>query len=104
MADQRELVHNNAEAHRYEAKIDGHTAVLTYQKKGDQITFLHTIVPPALEGHGLGNALATVALEDARLLHLRVVPQCPFVAAYIRRHQEYLSLLSESEQARILQG
>jgi predicted GNAT family acetyltransferase len=60
-------------------------------------------VPPALEGHGIGNRLASFALEEARSQHLTVVPACPFVAAYIRHHTEYLSLLTASEQARLLQ-
>lgn len=104
MDDKQGVVHDNTEAHRYEVKIDEHLAVLTYYRRGDTIVFLHTGVPPALEGHGIGNKLAYAALEDARVQKLTVVPDCPFVAAYIRRHQEYLSLLTASEQARLLQG
>ncbi len=101
MPDEQVVVSNNIEAHRYEVKIDAQVAVLTYDQEGSQITFLHTGVPPALEGHGIANELAHVALEDARAQHLMVVPACPFVAAYIRRHPEYLSLLSASEQKRL---
>ncbi len=68
------------------------------------IIFLHTEVPPALGGHGIGNKLARTALEDAREHKLAVVPLCPFVASYIRHHTEYLSLLTEAERARILRG
>lgn len=97
-------VKHNPEAHRYEVKMDEHLAVLTYIKRGNHITFLHTGVPAELEGHGVANTLAHNALEDARAQHLTVTPMCPFVAAYIRHHQEYLSLLSESERALFLQG
>ena len=38
---------------------------------------------------GLGTALVTGALDDARARGLRVVPLCPFVDAFMRRHPEY---------------
>ena len=95
-------VKNNEEAHRYEVYLNGQLAVLTYKRDGQQITFLHTGVPPALEGHGVASVLARTALEEARAQKLSVVPQCPFVASYIRRHQEYLSLLSPAERDRFL--
>lgn len=104
MDDTHLIVTNNAEAQRYEVKIDEQLAVLTYEQQGNRIIFLHTSVPAALEGHGIAGKLASVALEEARLQKLTVVPVCPFVAAYIRHHQEYLSLLTPSEQRRLLQG
>jgi predicted GNAT family acetyltransferase len=55
--------------------------------------YLHTVVPPALEGHGVASKLADAALRDARARHQTVVPRCPFVAAYIERHREYQDLL-----------
>ncbi len=91
------LVTNNRDEHRYEVKIDEQLAVLTYKLQLGRIVFLHTGVPPALEGQGIANQLASFALEDARAQHLTVVPLCPFVASYIRRHQEYLPLLPDTE-------
>src|SRR5258708_38654047 len=97
-------VSNNRDEQRYEAKMNEQLAVLTYKQREGRIVFLHTGVPPALEGRGVANQLASFALEDARAQHLEVVPLCPFVASYIRRHQEYLPLLTEAEQARLLEG
>jgi len=97
-------VKNNEDEQRYEMKLDEHIAILVYEREGNTITFLHTEVPPALEGHGVANKLAQSALEDARTQALTVVPLCPFVASYIRHHPEYLSLLTESERARLQRG
>ncbi|MDQ2885401.1 MAG: N-acetyltransferase [Chloroflexota bacterium] len=99
MADEQIVVKNNEAANRYEVELAGQTAVLTYMREGKQIIFLHTGVPPALEGHGIANKLARTALEDARANGLVVEPECQFVASYIRRHQEYLDLVPESERA-----
>ncbi len=101
MSDRQIVVKNNEAANRYEIELEGQTAVLTYVKVGKQIIFLHTSVPSALEGHGLAHKLAQTALDDARANGLKVEPECPFVAEYIREHQEYLALLSEEERARL---
>ncbi len=93
---------NNESAHRYEAHMDGHTALITYERQRDRITFIHTVVPPALEGHGLAGRMARVALDDARAQHLTVIPRCPFVASYIQVHREYADLVPPEERARLL--
>ena len=93
MAENEIMVENNADAQRYEALVDGYRSIVQYRLDGDQITFLHTEVPEALEGRGIGSALAQAALDDARVRNLRVIPQCPFVREYIRRHSEYESLV-----------
>ena len=85
---------DNADAGRFELTEDGETAVADYIRDGDTITFTHTIVPPALEGRGLGSRLVEAALDNARAKGLRVVPQCSFVAAYIDRHPEYRDLVA----------
>jgi predicted GNAT family acetyltransferase len=100
--DNQGAVINNEAAHRYEFQSGDQVAVLTYKRSGQHIIFIHTGVPPALEGHGVAGKLAHTALEDARTQGLTVVPQCPFVASYIRRHLEYLSLLSPSDRERLL--
>lgn len=84
--------HDNRERHRYELAVDGHKAVAEYALDGDTITFTHTLVPPELEGQGVGSRLVKFALDDVRSRGLKVVPQCSFVRAYIRRHAEYQNL------------
>jgi len=92
-------VKNNQAKSCYEANVDGQLAVLTYERDGDTITYLHTETPASLEGRGVGSALARAALDEARSQQLTIVPQCPFVAAYIRRHPQYLDLVEESQRA-----
>jgi predicted GNAT family acetyltransferase len=95
-----EVTHNEA-AQRYEARIDGVLALIQYERRGDRMVFLHTEVPEALEGRGIAGTLARTALEDARARNLTVVPLCPFVSGYIRRHPEYLSLVDPAHRARV---
>lgn len=88
-----DAIRDNAERHRYEVTVDGHVAHADYRIEGDVITFTHTIVPPALEGQGIASRLIRHALTEARGRGFRVVPQCPFVSAYIRKHPEWVDLL-----------
>ena len=73
--------------------IDGELAVSAYRRNDDTIIFTHTEVPPHLEGKGIGNQLARAALDYARSEELKVVPRCPFISAFIRRHPEYQDLV-----------
>ena len=81
---------------RWEAVVEGQTAFAEYFLRGNVVTFPHTVVPAALEGRGIGSALAKAALDDAREQGLTVVPRCPFFRAYIQRHPEYEDLVDPS--------
>lgn len=95
---------DNAAEQRYETVVDGMMAVLEYVIEGGEITLRHTEVPVALEGRGIGSALARHALEDARGRGLTVVPTCPFVGPYLARHPEYLPIVRADYRARIEGG
>jgi predicted GNAT family acetyltransferase len=88
-------VTNNETEHRYEVIADGMIAISEYELGDGEIVFTHTEVPVALEGRGIGSALARAAFADARARSLTVVPRCPFIREYIRRHPEYLDLVNE---------
>jgi uncharacterized protein len=85
-------VHNNEDRNRFEIAVDGHLAHADYTIDGNVITFTHTIVPPSLQGAGVGSRLVKGALEQVRARGLKVRPQCTFVAAYIARHPEWQDL------------
>ena len=92
-ADAPEVV-NNQGAHQWELRLDGQVIGLaTYRESDGRIAFPHTEVNPEYEGRGYGSHLAKAALDDARDRGLRVLPQCPFIATYIRRHKEYAGLV-----------
>jgi len=86
-------VKNNAARKRYELAVGDATAIVTYDLRGDQIVLQHTEVPECLSGQGIGSALARGALDDARAHGLKVVPECPFIASYLKRHPEYQDIV-----------
>jgi len=93
-ASRMQIVRDNKAEHEFELVVDGHRAVAAYQMEGDTIVFTHTIVPRAIEGRGVASKLIRAALDSARDRGLKVVPQCPFVAAYIKRHPDTQDLLA----------
>lgn len=85
-------VRDNSALGRFEVEVDGHTALAFYKMSPGTITFTHTEVPKELAGRGVGSTLVRGALETVRAGRLRVVAQCPFVAAYIAKHPEFADL------------
>ena len=83
-------IDNNALASRFEARVNGELAVLDYRIAGGTIFLLHVEVPASEQGRGIASSLSQAALEFSRDSGLKVVPRCPFVAAYMRRHPEFL--------------
>jgi len=87
-------VRHNPARNRYELEMDGHLAVAVYTLAPGVITFVHTEVPAALGGRGVGTTLARGALEDVRRQGLKVVVRCSFVRAFMAKNPEFNDLLA----------
>jgi predicted GNAT family acetyltransferase len=86
---------DNKAAQRIELTVDGHTSFIAYQLAGRRIFLNHTEVPDALQGKGVGSKLVRGALDLARQREQEVIPICPFVASYLKRHPDELDLVSD---------
>jgi predicted GNAT family acetyltransferase len=83
--------HNEAEQ-RFELDVNGMTAVAEYQRDGNILTFTHTEVPIEFREHGIGKKLARGALEMVQAAGDKVIPQCPFIAHFMKTHPEFEDL------------
>ena len=82
-------VHN-----RYELQIDsdrvGH---IDYVVENNDIHLVHTEVDPSRQERGLGSDLVRGALDQIRTdTQYRVVPDCPFVASWLKKNDDYADL------------
>lgn len=94
---------DNAERHRFELRSGGEVAAFSeYNAIKGALLFTHTEVLPAHEGSGYGSKLVAFALDEVRRRGLHAIPACPFVAAYIRKHPEYLDLVTEESRRAFL--
>jgi uncharacterized protein len=88
-------VTHNPDRSRFEAHHREELAGFAeYQRTAELYVFTHTEVEPALEGKGIGGALARGALDHVRDEGSRtVLAICPFIRAWIDRHPDYADLL-----------
>ena len=89
-------VKDNPAASRFEMESGGAVAFVDQERTGGgRIALLHTEVPEALSGQGVGSKLVHAVLDALRAEGAKVVPRCEFVAAYIERHREHRDLLAD---------
>ncbi len=88
------ILTNNPDESRIEANVGEHLAIINYSRNDEQIAFIHTAVPQEISGQGVASNMAKFSLDFARAEGLRVIPICPFVSGYIKRHPEYQDLVS----------
>jgi len=84
-------IQNNASASRFEMLVDGQLARLDYRLEDSTIYLLYVEVPDAAQGRGIASQLTEAALKFARDEGRKVVPVCPFIATYVRRHPEMVA-------------
>jgi len=86
------LNEENASKGRYWTE-DG-DAEMTYSIAGDALIIVdHTYVPETLRGQGVGLALVSRAVADARRDGRKIMPLCPYANTQFRRHKEWHDVL-----------
>jgi predicted GNAT family acetyltransferase len=85
---------------QFTVSMDGSTATLEYKLHGGRLHLLHTEVPEAFRGHGVGARLIEAALAKARADHLTVVPWCPYARAWLKEHPDRISDVTLDFKAR----
>lgn len=90
-----DIVHEETNAKgRYTARLDGHTGEMTYSRSSPHLIIIdHTLVPDELRGKGVGQALASHAIEEARKGGWKIIPLCPFMRAQAMRHPEWKDVI-----------
>jgi predicted GNAT family acetyltransferase len=83
-----DIAHDSA-ASRFGTRVDGEQSTLDYELDGNVMTITHVHVPEAVGNRGIAAAMTEAALAYAREHALRVVPRCPYAAAYVARHRQW---------------
>lgn len=81
-------VAKNEATKRFELTVGGHIAFIDYEEEGKIIKLIHTESPEALAGRGAATALIEKTLAYLEENNYGLVPLCPLVFAYIKRHPE----------------
>ena len=88
--DQTPAVTRNDEKSRYEIRIgDTVAGFAAFRSRPGRVSFTHTVVENEFEGQGLGSILVREALTDVAARGDTIVPLCPFVQAWLKRHPDF---------------
>jgi predicted GNAT family acetyltransferase len=100
VTDEQVVVTDATERNRFIATVDGEQAgFIVYRLRPGLVALIHTEVDERFEGRGIGGRLARFALEQARAKGLEVLPFCPFVNEWMRRHPEFNDLVPAGYRA-----
>lgn len=88
-------IKENTEKKRFEAEVENRMALIEYIRAEDKMYLTHTEVPTELEGKGIASSMAKQVLQQIKDENLKLVPLCPFIASYIKRHPEWKEILAK---------
>lgn len=86
---------DNEDRKRFEYQLEQGVALVEYIKTQNKIYLTHTEVPSKYEGQGIASSMVKDVLGEVEKSGLKLVPLCPYVAAYIKRHPEWKKLLDD---------
>ncbi|GAB3885175.1 GNAT family N-acetyltransferase [Spirosoma agri] len=93
-------VKNNTHRTRFELETEGKLSIVVYQNVDDEtLALTHTEVDPSLEGKGVGSHLVEGVLTYVEQNNLKIVPLCPFISVYIKRHPDWNRVVSTAYTA-----
>ena len=81
-------VRDDAAGHRFLLEVESREAELVYRREGGRLVLVHTGVPDALSGRGIGGRLVAAAVERARRDELVLVPVCPYARRWLEKHPD----------------
>ena len=85
----------NEEKKRFEIEVDGHFAFIDYRELRHQIVLVHTEADPELAGTGAAAAVVEKTLNWIEQSPKKLLPYCPYVFAYIKKHPEWKRIVDE---------
>jgi len=105
-ADETVEVRENPERHRFDILVDGRQAGFSMytsaaENPDDQRIFYHTVIDDAFGGRGLAGMLTRGALATTVEQGHRIVPVCPYVARWLRGHDDFADSVDRVRSAHL---
>lgn len=86
----------NEEKKRFEIEYNGHFAFIVYKETNDHIALIHTEAEPELAGTGAAAAVVEKTLIYIEKSGKKLLPYCPYVFAFIKKHPEWKRIVDEN--------
>ena len=81
---------------RFEIDVNGHFAFIDFKEKENSIALVHTEAEPELAGTGAAAAVVEKTLFYIEKSGKKLLPFCPYVFAYIKKHPEWKRIVDEN--------
>lgn len=79
----------NTDKSCFELATGDFTTFIEFKEHGKKIWLIHTEAPEELKGKGSATAIIEKTLTYIEENGYKLIPLCPFVAAYLKRHPEW---------------
>ena len=89
----------NEDKKRFEIEFNGHFAFIDYREIGNQFALVHTEAEPALAGTGAATAVVEKTLHWIEKHDKTILPFCPFIFAYIKKHPDWKRIVDKKFKA-----
>jgi uncharacterized protein len=83
---------------QFELVVLDEKAFLEFEERDGKIFLTHAEVPAAFQGRGVGDALVEKTMQWLEDNRIPLVPMCPFVVTYLKRHPEWQRILAKGLQ------
>ncbi|HKG07389.1 MAG TPA: GNAT family N-acetyltransferase [Pedobacter sp.] len=90
------LIKNDGK-NRFELNTGAYTTFIEFKERSKKIWLIHTEAPEELKGKGTATAIVEKTLTYLEDNGYRMVPLCPFVGAYLKRHPEWNRIVEAIE-------
>ncbi|MCB9033428.1 MAG: N-acetyltransferase [Chitinophagales bacterium] len=90
---------NNEEESRFEIKINNHYSFIEYRVINNLLALIHTETQPELAGTGAATAVVEKTLQYVDENDIKILPYCPFILAYIKKHPEWKKVVDKHFRA-----
>ncbi len=88
-------LNKNVEKNRFEIEVNGYFAFIDFKESSSRISLIHTEAEPELAGTGAAQAVVEKTLEYIKESGKKLLPFCPYVFGYIKRHKEWKEIVDE---------
>lgn len=88
-------LNKNEDKNRFEIEVNGHFAFIDFKESSSRISLIHTEAEPELAGTGAAQAVVEKTLEYIKESGKKLLPFCPYVFGYIKRHKEWKEIVDE---------
>ncbi|MGK0388615.1 MAG: putative GNAT family acetyltransferase [Maribacter sp.] len=77
------------EKKRFEMEVEGQIATVSYTLEDETLYLVHSEIPAALRGRGMGKILVEAAFEYIKKNDLKAVPICSFIRKVAREGNKW---------------